>query len=217
MLRYWFRALPLTIIYCFVGRLGLAQRSAVSAIAPRRVTARPVAPAVLLGIEIQSGSQPATATHPRTAPAARPFVSVPEPLYVFNSSVIVGGNVLSGINPRDIKELTIYKGPIDAPWRWRGLAARGIIDFHIPTKVKSKTFAQLGRWLKLTGPVSYLVNGLPVAEPNLRIAPAAIAEIQITRGTTTSGTVVNIRTAGLKPIPSEAPPGTIWIRGTAAR
>ncbi len=140
---------------------------------------------------------------------------MPEPLYLLNSSVIVGDGFLSGINPKDIKDIKIYKGAADAPWPWRNLTAHGIVDLAIPIRVQSRTFAQLGRWLKLTGPVGYLVNGLPVADSGLRIAPGAIAEIQITRATPAApGTTVAIRTA--KAPPRDYPPGTILIRGTAA-
>ncbi len=148
----------------------------------------------------------------------QPFVPVPEPLYVFNSSVIVGGNSLAGINPRAIQELKIYKGATDAPWRWRNLTAHGIVNFTIPAKIKSKTFAQIGRRLKVNGPTNYLVNGLLVGDISLRIATADIAEIQVTQSISTfSGMVVSIRTVVVKHTPNNDTAGTIMIRGTAAR
>jgi hypothetical protein len=120
------------------------------------------------------------------------------------------------IKPADISKVEVYKSP-DVPVQWASLSANGIIVFTTKAKVKTKSwsFKQLGQRLGVTGPVSYSVNGLPVAGVALRIATEAIDEIKITRATPAArNTQVNIIITQPKSVMQ--PAGTIMLRGTAA-
>ncbi|MDO7845509.1 hypothetical protein Q5H92_04005 [Hymenobacter sp. M29] len=87
-------------------------------------------------------------------------------------------------------------------------------------KVTSRTLAQLGRSLALSGTVSYAINGMPVAETKLRIANDAIARIDITRAVGSSSDVlVDVRITNRTPPPPAPDPSgkpRIMIRGTAS-
>ncbi|UOQ70438.1 hypothetical protein [Hymenobacter cellulosilyticus] len=84
--------------------------------------------------------------------------------------------------------------------------------------MESKTLAEIGEELKLPGSVSYAVEGLPVNDASLRIATAAIGEIQVTPATAaTPVALVNIRIARLVRVaPRPIPAGPIRVRGAAA-
>lgn len=213
-MRYrWPCAALFALSYCLLGRPATAQRVATPPVAPRRVVVQPAPPADPLGV---AGRPPAAAARPPVAPTKSPF-SLPVPLLVLNASVVVGDNFLLSLNSQDIKQLLVYKGAA-APAQWRSLAVDGILDFTVKARVKSKTFAQLGRGLGLARPISYRVNDLPVADARLRIATGAIAEIRVTQAAPAApGTIVNIRTVVLPRAPKNDPPGTIYLRGTAAR
>ena len=125
--------------------------------------------------------------------------------------------------PNDIEKLAVYKG-VNTPWKWRSLTDNGIIDITLKdknkAKLETKTLAQIGKWLQLSGPVSYSINGMPVGESDLRIATVAIGEVKVTRGTPTAlNTLVNIQIAHLTPPPPAPDPSgkpRIMIRGTAS-
>lgn len=119
------------------------------------------------------------------------------------------------LNPQKIESIIIYKDTRNVPPQWRNLAGNGIIAITLKKKVRVKSwkFAHLSRQLKLRGPVSYAFNGLPLEDGHLRIVTKAIGKINLTR--TTSGTVLEVSTP-VAPKPTY-PPGTILIRGTAAR
>jgi hypothetical protein len=151
-----------------------------------------------------------------TAPAARP--ALPEPVYVLNAHIIIGGSGLNGINPHDIADLQVYKGA-DAPAQWRSLTEHGIIAITLKSgvklKLKTKSLAAIRRQAKATGLVSFKLNGMSLEDNSLCIAKAAIAGLDVLRDE--SGTVINIRLAPYKPLPRHDPPGTIYIRGVASR
>jgi hypothetical protein len=155
----------------------------------------------------QGQAQPATPARP-----------VYKPVYLLDSRVIIGENGLVAIAP-DIESVVVYKGS-DIPARWRGLAEHGIIVLTMKHRVKqeTKTLASLSRWLKLTEPVRFELDSLPLEDVSLRIATAGIAGLDVTRATAArSGTVVNIRLVRTGPTPPADPAGPvrIFIRGTA--
>jgi hypothetical protein len=134
---------------------------------------------------------------------------------VGNKLIISNEYLARAIDPQAIQAIEVYKANDGAPAQWRGLAANGIISITLKEKrrLKSWTFSQLGRRLGLAQPVSYTLNGMPITNMNWRIARVAIGNIALTRGAT--GTVVELRT-GQAP-KAVHPPGTIMIRGAAAR
>ena len=212
--------LLLTAVGCLAGHLGWAQRAAVAPLAPVLPIARPTpSQGVPLLDGRQSGMQLprlSSASAATTAPAARP--ALPEPTYLLNSQIIIGGSGLSGINPHDIAALHVYKDA-EAPAQWRSLTEHGIIDITlkpgVKLKLKTKSLAAIRRQAKATGLVSFKLNGLRLEDTSLRIAKAAIAGLDVLRDE--SGTVINIRLAPFKPFPRHDPPGTIYIRGVASR
>jgi hypothetical protein len=212
-------ALLLTTICCLFGHLSIAQqRSAVAPIAPRSSGIFPQKKPV--DIPVNSGMQPA---RPATAPAHGPsqpsaVKKWPQPVYILDSSVMIGD--LLAVNPKDIESVAVYKDKtLDVPPQWASLTANGIVALTMKNKVKIKSwsFKQIGRRMGITGPVSYSVNGLPVAGADLRVATNAIGEIKITRATpTVPNTQVDIVITVAQPNKSTYPPGTIMIRGMAA-
>lgn len=168
-----------------------------------------------------AASRPASPSGPGTTsyrPAAQP-----DPLYILNSQVIIDNSFLN-IMANDIEKLYVYKGGPDTPLKWRSLANYGIINITLKdksqTRPETKTLAQIGKWLQLSGPVSYSINGMPVGEADLRIATAAIGEVKVTWATsTTPNTLVDIRIAHHTPPPPAPDPSgkpRIMIRGTAS-
>lgn len=152
--------------------------------------------------------------------AAAPARPVYKPVYLLDARTIIGENGLATIKPDNIEVLVVYKAN-NIPARWRGLAEHGIVALtmkHRP-RLEAKTLASIRRWLKLTGPVRFELDGLPLEDTSLRIATAGIAGLDVRRATVaTPGTVVDIRlvrTGPTPPPPGPAVPGRIFIRGTA--
>ena len=193
------------LLACVSGRLALAQ-------------SLPAAPPTEtdLNHEWQSGVQLHSATPPPSAAyPARPVI--PEPFFLLHSRIIISGGILSDMNPKDIAKVDVYKG-MNVPVALRGVADRGVMDITLKTKTKltTKSLADISRWLELTGPVDFQLQGKPLLASELRIATEGIAGLDVTRAVT--GTVVNIRLTPLKPTPpGKYPPGTIFIRGLAGR
>jgi hypothetical protein len=142
-----------------------------------------------------------------------PRIVRPQPVFLLNSRFIIGGG-LGHLNPQDIANIDVYKGP-SAPAKWRSLTTNGIIAItlkpHTKPKFKTKSLAAIGRELRLRGAVSYQLEGLPIEDLSLRVATADIARLDTQP--TASGTVVNIHLA--LPPPVVHPPGTILIRGAS--
>jgi hypothetical protein len=115
----------------------------------------------------------------------------------------------------DIAKLDIYKEPNRlTPMKWRSLTEHGIVDITLKPGVKlhfkTKSLAAIRRQLRLSGLISFKLNGMRLEDESLRIAKDAIAGFDV------SETVVNIRLAPPKPTPPHTyPPGTILIRGVA--
>ncbi len=185
----------------------LAQRTAIAPLAP--VVPKVVAPNPL-GVEIPTKS-PARPTAPTADQPPRTVQ--PQPVFLINSNLIVGSD-LGKINPQDIADIRVYKGS-EAPAMWRSLTANGIIAItlkpNVKTVPKAKSLAKIGKELKLKGPVTYQLEGLPLEDRTLRVATADIARLDTQQ--TATGTVVNIHLA--VPPPVVHPPGTILIRGVA--
>ncbi len=117
--------------------------------------------------------------------------------------------------PQEIEAVMVYKDPHTTPPQWRSLAGNGILAIMLKPKVRVKSwqFVHLAQRLKLRGPVSYSFNGLPMDDGHLRIATKAIGKITLTR--TAAGTALDVST---QVAPKKVyPPGTIMIRGMAAR
>lgn len=193
----------------------LAQQTDLTPMAP--VQAVPQLPATLgqpiVGQPAASASLPAS-----TAAVAQQ----PMPLLLLESWMFIGVNDLSNIHPQNIEKIVLYKGGdsrTTTPALWRGLDANGIIVLTLKKKMrlKSQTLAQLSHHLQTQGPVSYTLNGLPVASGALRVATASIEEVKLTR--TETGTTVGVWLRSV-PGPSQStktyPPGTIMVRGAAA-
>lgn len=157
----------------------------------------------------------ATSSAP-AGPAAARETTRSEPIYLLDNKLIISNEYLvRAIDPQAIQAMEVYKTDDGAPAKWRGLAANGIISITLKQKVrlKSWTFSQLGRRLQLAQPVSYTLNGVPIANADWHIARVAIGTIALTRGAT--GTVVELST--LHAPQKVYPPGTIMIRGAATR
>ena len=199
----------------------LAQRAAIAPIAPVAPRVHQVAPAIQ-GVDVESFPATRPAAPPQSAPYQWP-VPGPDPLYILNSGIVIDNGLLN-ILPNDIQKLEVYKGGPDTPRKWRSLATYGIIAITLKAKskarMKTRTLAEIGQELRLAGPVSYAINGMPVGEADLRIATVAIGEIQVTRPTATAPTtLVNIQIAHRTPKPPAPDPSgrpRIMIRGTAA-
>jgi hypothetical protein len=147
-------------------------------------------------------------------PPAAHQAAWPEPVYLLDNKLIISNEYLvRAIDPQAIQAIQVYKTNGSTPAQWRGLAANGIISITLKQKrrLKSWTFSQLGRRLQLAQPVSYTLNGVPIANADWRIARVAIGTIALMRGAT--GTVVELST--LHAPQTVHPPGTIMIRGAA--
>ncbi|MDO7888009.1 hypothetical protein [Hymenobacter cheonanensis] len=128
---------------------------------------------------------------------------------------------LNKLNPANIKRVIVYKGGnsmhATTPIQWRGLDRNGLIAIRLKKKrrLKSQTLAQLGRQLRVQGPISYTINDLP-ANGALCIATASIAEIKLAR--TPIGTTVGVwLLQEPSPLTKTYPLGTIMIQDTARR
>ena len=184
----------------------LAQRLAVEPLAPAVV---PVAAPPGVDITRRPPARPAAPVSDQPPRSIRP-----QPVYLINFHVIVGGG-LGKLNPQGIADFQVYRGnSARVPTNWRSLTTNGIIAItlkpHRKPKFKAESLAAIGRGLKLRGPVSYQLDGLPLEDLTLRVATADIARLDAQP--TASGTVVNIHLA--VPPPAVHPPGTIIIRGT---
>jgi hypothetical protein len=214
---HWVANLLITIACCLVGKVAVAQRTAVEPLAP--VVARPVLPTSNLGVPVQTGStgaqrQPATPTTP-TQSVQRAW---PQPVWLLNSRFIVSD--ISNIGPLDIAKLDIYKEPNRlTPMKWRSLTEHGIVSITLKPGVKlhfkTKSLAAIRRQLRLSGLVSFKLNGMRLEDESLRIAKDAIAGLDVSPSDIE--TIVNIRLVPPKPAPllPPGPPGSIRIRGVA--
>jgi hypothetical protein len=210
---HWVANLLVTTACCLAGKLAVAQQTAVETLAP--VMARPALPTSNLGVPMQTGSTDAR------RPPATPATSMqsvqrvwPSPVYLINSRIIVSG-IDEVISPWDIANIDIYKGA-EAPVQWRSLTEHGIISITLKPGVKlhfkTKSLATIRRQLKLSGLVSFKLNGMRLEDESLRIADNAIARLDVSRSDIE--TVVYIRLVPPKPAPP-LPPGSIRIRGVA--
>ena len=154
-----------------------------------------------------------------TASYSRPQASIPDPVYVLNSTVIING-LPAKLKPQEIKKVVVYKpGAPDtqaAAPHLNNLGV-GVLDITSAKRVRSQSFSQLGRQLGLKGPLTFALNGHsldPPAVAALRITPAAIGQIHILRPTTEQPeTRVDIwLVPSPKPDTSQYPPETIFVR-----
>ncbi|WP_220235643.1 hypothetical protein [Hymenobacter ginsengisoli] len=160
-------------------------------------------------------AQAQSTTPPTPIPAAVARPALAEPLYLINK-LIATNSVLCKIDPNAIEKIDIYKEAAAAPPQWRSLLTDGIVSITTKRSVKLKSWslAQLGNHLRIKGPVSYRINGRPVATPDLRIAREAIGAIHFTREP--AGFLLDVQLVNQPMPPTPHPPGTIMIRGTAA-
>jgi hypothetical protein len=221
-MRHHWITLPLLTTYCLAWLPSVAQPAAVAPIAPKLATELPAAPTYQgVAVDPTAAGRSASPSGPKTT-YCQP-ASQPDPLYILNSQVVIDNSFLN-IKPDDIEKLYVYKGGPDTPRQWRSLAHYGIIDIILKDKRKArletKTLAQIGKWLQLSGPVNYSINEMPVGKADLRIATAAIGEMKVTRATpATPTTRVNIQISHHTPPPPAPDPSgkpRIMIRGTAS-
>jgi hypothetical protein len=205
-----FQKLVFVLVACGSVNSTLAQRAAIAPLAP-------VVPAVAappLGLPPDAFLSTQFLAHPITLVLDQPpRIVLPQPVFLLNSRIIIGSG-LGKLNPQDINNIDVYKGP-SAPAKWRSLTANGIIAITLKPrtkpKLKTKSLAAIGRELKLRGDVTYQLDGLPIEDLTLRVATADIARLDTQ--STASGTVVNIHLA--VPPPVVHPPGTILLRGAS--
>ncbi|WBA40171.1 hypothetical protein [Hymenobacter canadensis] len=145
---------------------------------------------------------------------------MPDPIYLLNSSIVING-ALEYIVPNDIDRVVIHKTDT-APEALHNLASTGIVDIALKKSsksIKSKTFKQVARQQKVRGPFRVVLNGqlLSAAQATtLRIAPAAIGQVQVTPATADDPVaLLSIKLSREKPI--QHPPGAIMIRGMAVQ
>lgn len=202
------------VLYCGTSQLSTAQRTAPELpLTPRQPQVQ-----LRLPVVVQAPANGATKLAAPPTTVRQVALARPQPLFLLNSEVIIAPD-LAGLQPTEIKNVTVYKGQ-DAPAQWRDLVTFGIIDITSKQKIKfkSRTLAAIGKDLGLSGPMRYTINAMPVADASLRIALDAIGEIKITRATpeAPAATVaISIRLPKPGP-PRQDPPGTIYIRGVAA-
>ncbi|RAK70536.1 hypothetical protein [Hymenobacter edaphi] len=188
---------------------------------PRRLCYWP-----LLGLLIVLHGLPgpcALAQQPDTSlrhPAPQPVRVGSGPIFLVNARLIVGDDGLAALDPNQILRLEVHKGGLTTPAKWRSLAPHGILaltmkpGFPLNT-IASKSLPQLRRELKLARPVRFELDGLPLEDPTLRVATAAIAGLEVKQpATVADAPVINIRLVHRPSRPAK--PG-IYIRGTARR
>jgi hypothetical protein len=142
---------------------------------------------------------------------------------VLNSTIIINGLIADFTvqDTREIKQLVVYKGTntsagSDIAPHLKNLGV-AVIDLTSSKRVRSHSFAQLGRHLGLRGPLTFALNGHPLdaqAVAGLRIAPAAIGQVHIMRPTPE---VPESRVDIWLVLPRKSderkhPPGSIFIR-----
>lgn len=141
-----------------------------------------------------------------------------EPVYLLNSTTIING-ALADFAPSDIQGIEVYKlsmrtnDSIPLPWQ-TSIGTAGVLIIKSTRRVPAKSLSQLGRRLKLSGPLQFAIDGHWLnaeATSKLHITPAAIAQLHIILpADSQSATVVDI---WLKRMPKkEHPPGSIFIR-----
>ena len=168
-----------------------------------------------------------TATESRaqqTTSYSRPPATIPDPVYVLNSTIIINGMLadFTDEDARQIKQIMIYKG-LNSPEaqaaapQLSNLSPAGVVDIISSKRVRSQSFSQLGRQLGVHGPLVFALNGHLLDQSTvatLRIVPAAIGQIHIVRPTPEQpATRVDIwLVLPPKTDSSRYPPGTIFIR-----
>ncbi|TDN37567.1 hypothetical protein A8B98_03305 [Hymenobacter sp. UV11] len=200
---------------CLAGLPSWAQRAAVAPLMPLPPVLQSVLPAGL-GEAAKTGvAVSPTAPVTPAATATRPVL--PEPVYLLDAHIILGPNGLSKLTPQDIAKVDIYKTAASTPAPWRSLAAHGILSITLKPgakhRLRTKSLTRIQRQLKLTGPVIFQLNGLPIESASLRVATQAIAGFDVLHHD--AEIVVNIRLVPYRPTP--LPPGSIYIRGVAGR
>ena len=150
-------------------------------------------------------------SHGQDTTTQQALSQIPEPLYIINSTIIANG-LVAEIDPKAIKSIVVYKES-SIPEQYRDIAA-GIVAIACDGKIKSRSFAAIGRQYGARGPIRVVLNGrvLNAAQAaTLRIAPQAVGQVQVTAATAAiPATTVAIRLAVAKPV--QHAPGSIMIR-----
>ncbi|WP_088844836.1 hypothetical protein [Hymenobacter gelipurpurascens] len=141
-----------------------------------------------------------------------------------NSTVIINGLLpkFTKKETQEIKQVMVYKGldslgPQAANTQLLHLSPTGVIDITSAKRVRSKSFAQVGRQLGLRAPLQFAINGHLLdqqAVATLRIAPEAIGQLHVLLPTPEQPiTRVDIwLVLPSKTDPSKHAPGTIFVR-----
>ena len=120
-----------------------------------------------------------------------------EALVIVKSTIIANGS-LANMNPDDVKSTAIYKAQ-SAPAIFQGLVPNGVLMIEYARKVKSTSFAAVGRQLGLKGSLTFMLNGHELTArqvAKLRITPESIGQVHITPATSeVPQTTVNIEFA----------------------
>ncbi|WP_044001210.1 hypothetical protein [Hymenobacter swuensis] len=140
-----------------------------------------------------------------------------EPIYLLNSTIIING-LFADFSPNDIQGIEVYKPSMRTDdstlLPWQVSLGTGVLIINSKRRVAAESLSQLARRMKISGPLQFAINGhwlSSEATSNLRITPAAIAQLHIILPTAIqSATVVDI---WLKRMPKkDHPPGSIFIR-----
>ncbi|MDU0369815.1 hypothetical protein ACFPAF_05365 [Hymenobacter endophyticus] len=136
-----------------------------------------------------------------------------EPLYVLNSTVIMGSGFFARMNSHEILRIVIYKGE-GIPRALIGLTSGHIVSTDYKKRVPSQSFAQIARQQSVQRPFRVVINGRPLSAEqvsDLRIALGAIGQVCVTPATLEAPeAVIALELAKAKSV--KHPPGSIFIR-----
>lgn len=123
--------------------------------------------------------------------------SIPEPVYLLNSTTIVNG-LFTSLNPKSFTSIIVYKNQ-EVPDPLKNLSSTGIVDISCNQAILGNSFTEIASQHGLHGPVTFIINGNKLNAMQLavlRIAPEAIGQLSVTQPTSqNSDTIVNIQLA----------------------
>ncbi len=196
-------------------RQGRAQRAPVAPLAP--IDAPAVVPIKVTGLGVLIEPRRTAATQAANfSAAAQSQPRIPWPLFLINSKIVINGALLN-IYPRDIANIIVYKDD-KMPANWRTTPNNGMIEIFLKKsmRVPSRSLASLKHQAHLHGPVRFAVDGQLLPDASLRVATSCIAKLEV-RPAAHKGESAELNILLVEIPPTNYPPGTIMIRGTASR
>ncbi|MFC0518823.1 hypothetical protein ACFFGT_31710 [Mucilaginibacter angelicae] len=143
------------------------------------------------------------------------------PTHIINANIITN---LNFIDPKTITGINVLKDDAKLPAKFRNLNKYGLItiDVKAGTKINTKSFKEIGKWLNMKGPVKYAVDGFFIDDENMLIATDSILGMEVTLNKynqTETGATINVWTLapsnrkGLLQVKRATDkPGVIYIR-----